>query len=59
MPDIIMCAGFSLDFVCPLRNKCYNFTATPTQYRQAYFITIPYKNDRCEYFVDNGGNQNE
>jgi hypothetical protein len=38
MPDITMCDGHK----CPLRFSCYRFTATPNDFRQAYFTEPPY-----------------
>lgn len=49
MPDISMCDGKN----CPVRDKCYRFTATPTPRRQT-FATYPRKPDgSCEAFWDN------
>ena len=49
MPDISMCDGKN----CPVRDKCYRFTATPTPMRQAY-MTFPRKDDgSCDEFWDN------
>lgn len=51
MPDISMCEGKK----CPLKEKCYRYKATPTKYRQSYFVDTPYdhKDDKCDYFWDN------
>lgn len=38
MPDIWICLGTD----CPLRESCYRFTATPSDYRQSYFMKSPY-----------------
>jgi len=48
MPDITMCAGNK----CPLKETCYRFTATPSEYSQSYFIKTPYDNEyeRCEHY---------
>ena len=49
MPDITMCK----DIDCPIKDKCYRFTATPSEFRQSYFIDSPInKNGECEYFVN-------
>lgn len=32
MADITMCTGTG----CPLREKCYRYTATPNEYRQSF-----------------------
>ena len=50
MPDISMCQGGD----CPMKEKCYRFTATPTPGRQAY-ISVPYKTDddgnvTCDFY---------
>ena len=53
MPDITMCnAGKGL-LVCPRRNECYRYTATPSEYRQAFFTEAPFETEqpeRCDYF---------
>lgn len=53
MADISMCEGNG----CPLKEKCYRFTAIPNEYRQAYFVEPPYIGDDCDFFcgfsVDN------
>ena len=45
--DITMCSGQD----CPLRETCYRFTATPSEFRQSYFLNIPYNEETktCEY----------
>lgn len=48
MPDITMCSGDN----CPLKEKCYRYTANPNDLRQSYFMESPYKNDGCEHFLD-------
>ena len=56
MPDITMCLGEQKETksVCPLRNSCYRYTATPSKYRQSYFVEAPYivepDGTSCEYF---------
>jgi hypothetical protein len=51
MADISMCQGTG----CPLKNECYRHTAPVNEYRQAYFVYIPYDHayKGCEYFSDN------
>lgn len=46
MPDISMCKGTD----CPLKETCYRFTAKPSEYRQAYFLTPPNDGDKCEHY---------
>ena len=48
MPDITMCTGKD----CPIKEKCYRYTAKPDEFRQSYF-DAPYKDENCEYFWDN------
>lgn len=45
MPDISMCSGDG----CPIKEKCYRFTAKPDEYLQSY-IQPPYKDGKCEMF---------
>lgn len=53
MADITMCSGKG----CPLKEKCYRFTAVESDYRQSYFVTPPVEKDKekaqCAYFWDN------
>ena len=54
MPDIAMC----LNSECPLKEKCYRFTATPDKYWQAYSDFEPYtlpnkKQVTCDAFIPN------
>ena len=37
MPDISMCRGEN----CTKSANCYRFTAKPSEYWQAYFVTSP------------------
>jgi len=42
MPDITMCTGKNVNNItCPRKDTCYRYTATPSQYRQSYFVTAP------------------
>jgi hypothetical protein len=45
-PDITMCPGTD----CPQREKCYRFTARPSEYMQSYFMKAPIKDGKCEYY---------
>lgn len=38
MADITMCFGRE----CPLKPNCYRYTATPSEYAQAYFGEPPF-----------------
>jgi hypothetical protein len=48
MADITMCYGEG----CPFRYKCYRALANSHEFRQAYFITVPYDHEKgaCEFF---------
>ena len=52
MSDISKCNGFD----CPLRNKCYRFTAIANEHWQSY-MNPPGKwigrKFECEYYIDN------
>jgi len=45
MPDITMCPGTG----CPHKEKCYRFTAKPSDY-QSYFMTPPIKEGKCDMY---------
>lgn len=45
MPDITMCTGKG----CPMKNKCYRFTAKPGEY-QSFFTSPPIEKSECDYF---------
>jgi hypothetical protein len=49
MPDISKCENEE----CPLKEKCYRFTATPSPVLQAYAYFKPDEDGKCEYFWDN------
>lgn len=46
MPDITMCRGEG----CPMKDTCYRYRATPSEYVQAYFSTTPIIENDCEYY---------
>ena len=48
MADITKCIGTD----CSLRETCYRFTATDNEFRQSYFVEVPYKKDKnkCNYY---------
>lgn len=41
-----MCEGTD----CPMKESCHRFTATPSEYRQAYFETPPVKDGKCHMY---------
>ena len=47
MSDITKCSGND----CPLNSTCYRYTA-PTGMYQSFFVGIPIKNGKCEYYWD-------
>lgn len=49
MADITMCSGSG----CPARNNCYRFTAEPNEFRQSYFLKVPFNGEDCEYLIKN------
>jgi hypothetical protein len=52
-PDITMCPGTN----CPQREKCYRFTAKPSEYMQSYFMKAPIKDGKCDmYWGENAEN---
>lgn len=48
MADISKCSGKD----CPLKTKCYRYTAPSNEDRQAY-IREQYREGNCEYFWNN------
>jgi len=50
MVDISKCEGVN----CPLRTKCYRYTALSNEYQQAYLMESPYdvEKGKCDYFLD-------
>lgn len=54
MPDITMCKGVAPEnVICSMRNSCYRFLATPSEYRQSYFTKAPVETldgQTCKYF---------
>lgn len=50
MPDISMCTGNG----CTLKENCYRYTAKPSEFRQSYFSTPPFKDGECDYHIIHG-----
>ena len=44
--DITMCPGTG----CPQKEKCYRFTAKPSEYMQSYFMEPPIKDGKCDMY---------
>jgi hypothetical protein len=55
MPDVSMC----MNKECPLKEKCYRFTATPNEHIQSYGMFEPDKEGKCDYYLNNKGYKNE
>jgi len=51
MPDVSMC----MNEECPLKEKCYRFTATPNERIQSYGMFEPDKEGKCDYYLNNKG----
>ncbi len=52
MPDITMCDSISKNGQCPVRDQCYRYTATPNEFRQAFFTEAPLEADgTCDHFM--------
>jgi len=47
MPDISLCKNY----ICPLAEQCYRFTAKPDEYFQAYSEFEPDDDGNCDYFM--------
>jgi hypothetical protein len=45
MADITKCKGEG----CPIKESCYRFTASSSEY-QSYFFTPPFKDNTCEMY---------
>jgi hypothetical protein len=41
-----MCVGTG----CPYKEKCYRYTAKPSEFRQSWFMEVPIKDGECEMF---------
>lgn len=48
MPDISMCDNEE----CPIKNKCYRYTAIPNDIQQSYTTFKP-SNNRCAAYIKN------
>jgi hypothetical protein len=46
MSDITKCDGTD----CPVKEKCYRFTAKSDDVYQSYFVDPPIKDGKCEMF---------
>jgi hypothetical protein len=48
MTDITKCTGEG----CELKETCYRFTA-PTWSYQFFFVTVPFSDGECDYYLEN------
>ena len=50
MADIAKCMGYDEDlgFECPMKNNCYRYTAKANEFRQSYFMNIPFNPTTCQ-----------
>jgi hypothetical protein len=46
MTDITKCDGID----CPIKEKCYRFTAVANEYGQSTFVETPFKDGKCDMF---------
>ena len=46
MADITMCSGDG----CSTKESCYRFKAPVNEFRQAYFMGVPGKDETCNYY---------
>ena len=46
MADITMCDGKG----CEIKEICYRYKATPSEFRQSYFCDSPNKGLECDYY---------
>jgi hypothetical protein len=46
MPDITMCNGVG----CEIKEICYRYKATPSEFRQSYFFNSPNNGLECDYY---------
>jgi len=53
MPDITMCHGEKDGTACPERDKCYRYTAKPSEFMQAWFKVAPFNETGCDLLMPN------
>lgn len=51
MADITKCSNVD----CPIKKRCYRFTATPNEYWQSY-AGFKFYNNNCDHFIENYDN---
>jgi hypothetical protein len=35
---------------CPYKEKCYRYTAKPSEFQQSWFMEVPIKDGKCDMF---------
>lgn len=46
MADITKCEGGD----CPLKERCYRYTAEADELHQSYFVEVPYNGTDCDHY---------
>ena len=47
MPDITMCNGKD----CEIKEICYRYRVTPSEFGQSYFLNSPNNGLECDYYL--------
>lgn len=55
MADITKCWGNKDGIDCPYKLNCFRFTAKSEKYGQSYFVELPLKNNKCDHYWGNDG----
>ena len=55
MPDITMCKGQIGAIICPYKDKCYRYTAKADELYQSFFVGLPLKDGKCDYYWGDNG----
>lgn len=52
MADITKCKGDG----CPMKDKCFRYTAPANEYWQSYFVNPPFKDSKCDHYWNDMSN---
>ena len=55
MSDITMCKGQIGATICPYKDRCHRYTAKANEYYQSYFVGLPIKDGKCDYYWGENG----
>ena len=55
MTDIAKCEGQKGAIHCPYKENCYRFTAKADELYQSYFMELPLKDGKCDYYWGEDG----